>query len=299
VENASNDSLIMFSSFFSAIQNFIHEIVKSETIGLKNLDLGPYQVNVSSFNEFDLEVVTVIEAIDKKELKSITKIHERIKEVLNNHKNKFDWPNWNGDISIFSFLTVEIGTILQNLRIKDKIQIIPKQIEEKLLSGESQMFKVPIEVYATDIELYKNRLKKVETFPEKFEILEKLAELNQKINDSSFNDYYQQLNKKITQDFEETKIKAKMYLTQLKTNINTITNNLRTKNFDESRVRDIFLPLYSFSGKLRILGQNEKSEEYKALASSLMNKETLSVNERFEIVLQISRLDEDVNSYLK
>jgi hypothetical protein len=246
-----------------------------------------------------VELVTVVESVDKKELKSIQKIHDKIKEALPNHKDKFDWENWNGQLSNFSFLDLEVGTILQTLRIKDKIQIIPKHIEEKLLTIQNKVVEVPIQNYDGEIEEFKNQIKKAEFFSEKFQILDKFFTLTQKINSIPLNDSYLQLKKKITYEFEDTKTKAKMYLTQLKTNINTITNNLRTKNFDESRVRDIFLPLYSFSGKLRALGQHAKAEEYKTLASSLMNKETHSVNERFEIILQISRMDDDINSYLK
>ena len=58
-EGISPESLTLFSSFFSAIQNFVHEIVKTEGEGLRNLDLGRYLVHVSNFPEFDLEVVTV------------------------------------------------------------------------------------------------------------------------------------------------------------------------------------------------------------------------------------------------
>ena len=75
--------LQIYSSFFSAIQGFIKQIVDGGDSSLNYLDLGNIFLQATPFPDIQLELVTIADSKDKKAIK---KFHGKMKKILLNHK---------------------------------------------------------------------------------------------------------------------------------------------------------------------------------------------------------------------
>ena len=98
----------LFSSFFSAIQSFVKEIITTSGKGLKNIEMGNFVIKITGIPKLNLEIVAII---DKDDEKPIARIVSRMIQLLEEHKQLFE--AWDGDRSKFNVLDVEILHIIQ------------------------------------------------------------------------------------------------------------------------------------------------------------------------------------------
>ena len=56
----------LFSSFFSAIQSFVKEIITTSGKGLKNIEMGNFVIKITGIAKLNLEIVAIIDKDDEK-----------------------------------------------------------------------------------------------------------------------------------------------------------------------------------------------------------------------------------------
>ncbi len=77
----------LFSSFFSAIQSFVKEIITTSGKGLKNIEMGNFVIKITGIPKLNLEIVAII---DKDDEKPIARIVSRMIQLLEEHKQLFE-----------------------------------------------------------------------------------------------------------------------------------------------------------------------------------------------------------------
>ena len=217
-EGITSDSLTMFSSFFSAIQNFVHELVKQGDQGLRGLDLGTYTVHVSNLVNLDLEIVTVFEVVDKRDKAGILKFHEQLVKKFTENKEMFNFSSWDGNLDHFNFIDPIVTKLFKEFREKEKVTLIPVQMEIAALSKLSEMQLAQNNAYDQESHALRMKLKQITTLTGKLEILSAIESLATKLNDSQGLQEAQKERAKILRDIEDTKVKAAFFLKQTKDN---------------------------------------------------------------------------------
>jgi hypothetical protein len=289
----------MFSSFFSAIQNFVLELVKSNAEGLRHLDIGQYLVHVSNVNALDLELVSVAKPEEKKEREYLLKLHDRIIRILMDNKEMFNWDNWSGNLDHFAFLDLPIVQLFKEIREKEKITFIPQDLETESLQQLSLFQEAQKQSYREELDLLKEKIKKTSILSEKKEIILAMQGLGQKIQSPEIVQTAETELKKIEKELLDTKGKAQFFLKQTKDNISKIALHSSSRPLSDLEIREVYLPLYSFSSKLRLLGKTHKADELKELASGLMDKERSMGHDLGNRIRTIFALPDDIDVYLK
>jgi hypothetical protein len=110
---------MIFSSFFSTIQNLLKSMVvgDSKNSNLEGLKLSNYYLQFKKLPESDIVLVTIADKIDEPDVK---KFVIKFVKVLNRHSKLF-LSEWDGEISKFDFLEPELDKVVskfKNLRNK-------------------------------------------------------------------------------------------------------------------------------------------------------------------------------------
>src|SRR5271157_505381 len=119
---ASTQQLELFSSFFSAIKNFVQEMVlhgqKQES--LNNISMGTHIIILASVKDLGVDLVFIADKEDEKKIKKVT---PEILEVLHQFKQQIFVQPFEGNIDQYQVLDAPIVTILS----KQKDLIAKKQ----------------------------------------------------------------------------------------------------------------------------------------------------------------------------
>lgn len=289
--NKINDKKVeLFSSFFSAIQNFVKDLVSdTSTEGLKNIEMGDYIINNNSVPELGIDIVIIADKEDGEELE---KIAPRIGQVLHNHSELLE--NWDGKVQRLRVLDAEIIDVLLNdssLLTEDMIS----EDERKALEQRKD------KNYINEYHFLQNRFNKVKNLPKKINILDQMERIAEKIDDQSKLEEIRKRKKKIKSKIKKTKQKISYYLSKAKDCISANINKRQTSNdalFDLS-FRDAYINLYSFSKKLKLLGKADMAREYYKISKYLIDKpEEIKCNFR-SILEQVMELPDSAESYMK
>ncbi len=298
-----NEKTELISSFFSAIQNFLKELIldgsfQQESKGLQAIDMGNYSISITDIPELEIDVVVIT---DKNQVKIAKKFVSKIIKLLKEeHKEIFF--DWDGDLGRFNVLDLEILRILQNYKdlmgssgkfLEESNEIMDDIIEQMPELELEQRSHYLDELNFLDEKLNnsKNIFKKIELMNSKQTILQKLKEKEKikKIQQEKF---------KMLSELDNTKQKLSYYLTQTKQYISDVVQNSYGKGLYDIDYKNAYMNLYSFSSKLKQIGNDELSKKYYDIANILLKKPTNQKETFSNIITDILNLSDNVDSYI-
>jgi hypothetical protein len=283
----------LFSSFFSAIQSFVKEMITSGSRNLKNIEMGNFIVKITNLTKFELDIVMIA---DKDDEKVLSRIAPKIIKVLESHQQIFN--DWDGDRSRFEVLDLEILQEIQAERgLFGSKSLIDGhgEIIASIFDNMPELEKSQKENYEKERVFLYDRLKNTNNLLKKLEILNSVEMLDQKLKDKHDYESVQQLKKKMQAELVQTKEKMVYFLSHAKSAVSKAVEFIGSRSFKDLDLRDAYLNIYSFSTKLKIIGRDDLSEEYKAIAQMLIDKEKES--EIPSALTKILNLPDDPNSY--
>ena len=294
--DAGDGNMEIFSAFFSAIKSFVADMVLKKSTELKNIDMGDYVISTNNIPEIDADIVIIA---DKGDTKIISKLIPKINKILLNHKALF--IGWSGDLREFEVLDQP----LSNLIFSTKKLVDKKSIEEYqhsfLTSMWSQKKDISSQVHENLVKektLLVSRLNSVKDPRNRLSILEEIIEISEKLKDQDDYLKYKVESQKIEKEITDLKIKLAYYLDQAKIALNKVVTNIGSKTLRDINFREVFLNLYSFSSKLKLIAEPKVYRKYEAMAKKLMDKEAVSNEELSSIVSEILALNSDVDYFL-
>ncbi|MHA1646493.1 MAG: hypothetical protein ACTSVU_00975 [Promethearchaeota archaeon] len=295
---AQEDNVELFSSFFSAIQLFVKQIVvdDSQNQKLHAIDLGEYMINITKIIEIDADIVIIADKDDSKPLK---KILPKLLKIVFNHKELFD--NWDGDQTIFDVLDLEILQLLKdNKKLLGERSLTEnrKEILNKILDDMPELEKEQKEKYKEEIKFLRNRFKKSDNLFRKLELLDSMDKIAQKLKNKEEIEYLQHDRSKILRELEDIKFKLTRYLHDTKSTISEIVEKSPHSSLYDLDFKDVYLKFYSFSSKLRFIGRNDLSEEFRSMAKNLIDKPPEKEHEFSLMIRRMLNLSDDINDYI-
>ncbi|MFX0071432.1 MAG: hypothetical protein ACFFAO_10120, partial [Candidatus Hermodarchaeota archaeon] len=149
-----------------------------------------------------------------------------------------------------------------------------------------------------ELEILEDKLEISTTLNKKLSILEKLLELAEILKDDRRFINYQEIIKQTNDEIRDTTIKLNYYLEKVKKTINQAVMNLGNKPINEGDYKDVYLNLFSFSNKLKLMIDNNKWEVYRDYANTIINKDKVSREELSDVISTILKMKENIEDYL-
>ena len=245
--DTSSDQIIMYSSFFSAIQSFVMEIIrknKSGTkegagTGLSRIDLGDKYIKMSPIPSTELELITIAEKTDSD---LIEKLHFEIPSVLTVKYADLlqQTKEWSGDLTRFQVLDHDILQI---------IDVLGKTRPETPLIFEQQknLQQLPIlkEQKRKQLEDEKRRIyeriKRMPSIPEKIQALEQIRTYAHDFpNPTEITNIENQI-QKAQKELSDIKTRIAYYISQIKGIVHNLIQTVGLKSLDTGNYRDVYL----------------------------------------------------------
>jgi hypothetical protein len=292
----SQGKVELFSSFFSAIQSFVKEMITNTSRGLKNIEMGNFVINITAVQKAALEIVAIT---DKGDERSLNKVLPKMIKLLEDHKELF--IDWDGDKGRYRVLDLEILQIIQaEKQLMGSKSLIDGQndIINTIIDQMPELEKNQKDKYLEERTFLHNRLQTTTNLIKKLEILDSIDNISQKLKDKPEIEKGVQLRKKIVSEINSTKQKIVFFLSNAKQAISKTVDKLSGKPLHELDYKDAYLNLYSFSTKLKIIGRDELSDEYRELAQTLIDKPQEKLGEFSKTISRILSLSEDPESYI-
>lgn len=285
----------IFSSFFSAIKNFISELVLEGSKELKNIELGDYTVYITSVEEIQADLVIIA---DKQDNKNINKLVPKFIKVL----LKFKQPilDWDEDKKELKSLDKDISElILSNKKLKEGTSILerPEHLLKSIWSHKRDLSVEERKVIIQERELLIEKFNKAAII-EKLIIAERLLKLCERLRDESLFIVYQEELKKLKELYKDTKLKLTYYLNKVKSSLSEKIDGLGSKSIRDGDYKDIYINLYSFSTKLKLISSKSNWMRYRDLASKLINKEEITDEELTSTISLILNMNNNIETYL-
>jgi hypothetical protein len=295
-QDISSGKMELFSSFFSALKTFIGEMVLNGSKELRNIELGDYTVLITSINEVKADLVIIG---DKEDYKIINKLVPKIVKTILKHQQIF--IDWRGKRSDFEILDQPISEIVLSFKklIGEKSLIEhPEIILKSMWSHRKDLSDQEITNFRNELEILENKLETSTTLPKKLSILEKLLELVEMLKDDRKFIKYQEVIKQTNDEIRDTKIKLNYYLEKIKKTINQAVISLGNKPINDGDYKDVYLNLFSFSNKLKLMIDDNKWEVYRNYANTIINKDEVSREELSDVISSILKMKENIEDYL-
>ncbi|QEE17819.2 hypothetical protein DSAG12_03657 [Promethearchaeum syntrophicum] len=296
----------MLSSFLSAINHNIKEMIANSSKGIKNIEMGNLIVIVTDIKSLGVEMVTISDSDNEKNIRKI--IPEFIK-ILNENASLF--KDFDGNMSVFEILDFKILQIIEkNKKILKKGKVLKEKLEikEKRLTGQEGN-KFVHEVRHPHYDKYtkfdeerkflEDRLKETAALPKKIEILNSIDQIDHKLKEKPNIEKNKQRRKKFQVELQSTKERMKYFLEQTKQAINRSIQHSKGKLIYETDFKDAYLNLYSFSSKLKFIGRDDLCTEYREFAKILIEKPEDQEHNFSNVIKKILDLSEDMESYFK
>ena len=304
-QDVSSGKMELFSSFFSAIKSFISEIVLEGSKELKNIEMGDYTIIISSIKDISVDIIMIA---DRQDYKIINKLIPKIIKILLQHKQLF--LMWNRNKQELKILDKPLSDLFASKKklMGEGVVITPTIQPIKAIDAQKTHHKKDI----TDIEQSNliqernfliSRLEKVTTtnLLRRLAISEKILEISEQLNDednrSHFQDQIGQLNKQI----DDTKFKLKFYLDKAQKSLSEAVEGLGVKTLQSGDYKDVYLNLYSFSTKLKLVSDGIFFEEIRELAKKLINISGSGItdHELSEVITKVLNLSSNIEDYLE
>ena len=296
----------MLSSFLSAINHNIKEMIANSSKGIKNIEMGNLIVIVTEIKSLGVEMVTISDSNNEKGIRKL--IPEFIK-ILNENGSLF--KDFDGNMSVFEILDFKILQIIEKnnkimkkgkssnepLDISKKVLNLRKTLKDHLENLELEPEK--INKFEKERNFLEDQLKQTPGLPKKIAILNIIDQIDHKLKDKPNIETNKQRRKKFLVELQSTKDRMKYFLEQTKQAINRSVQHSKGKPIYETDFKDAYLNLYSFSSKLKIIGRDDLCTEYRDFAKILIEKPEDQERNFPNLIKKILALSEDMESYLK
>jgi hypothetical protein len=295
-QDVSHGKMELFGSFFSALKTFIGEMLLDGSKELKNIELGDYSVLITSVNEIKADLVVIG---DKEDYKSINKLIPKIIKVLGKYPELF--LEWKGNRKDFDILDQPISElILSQKRLLGEKSLIERQehILKSMWAHKKDLSSQQIDNLILEKKMLMEILEKSTVLPQRLALVEKLLEISEKLKDERDFIKFQSDLKIVKDEIRDSKIKLNYYLEKIKNTINQAVKQLGNKPLNQGDYKDVYLNLYSFSNKLKNMSNDNKWQEYRDLAISIINKDEISVEEISQTISAILKMSENIEDYL-
>jgi len=279
----------MLSSFLSAMNHNIKEMIANSSRGIKNIEMGNLKVIITEIESLGLGMVTITDVQNEK---AVRKIIPKFIKILNENAGVF--KEFDGDMSIFEDLDSQIMKIIKKnkkglnlkkpLKEKEKIELEPNKIT-KLKQERSFL----------EDQLQKN----MGILPFQIQILTSIEQIDNKLKDKTNIEKNKQRRKKFESELRNTKERMKYFLEKTKEAINRSVQTSKGKLIYEADFKDAYLNLYSFSSKLKIIGKNDLCDECRDIAKILIDKPEDQLHNFPLLIKKVLDLSEDMDFYLK
>jgi hypothetical protein len=275
-------------AYISMIQMYIKELATKDIRGNDMLDLGEKTLIFYPIPHFSINIVFLTNRDDKTHL---LKIYDKINSVINKNSILFtNWSTWNGDVSIFDILNLDLTNIIMEYNSSKPFLIQESSPNQALTELEFEHTKKLKE----EVTILENKLKITSILSSKIEILDQLIKYGHELNDITSLELYKKTQEKIQKEVQDTKFKAQYFLTLLKKMAKNLLDFYGQKRISEINYRDIYLNAFSLASKLKLLGIDQLNEKLKTLATNLLEKKDMNKEFYVEILSQFIALPENL-----
>jgi len=281
----------MLSSFLSAMNHNIKEMIANSSRGIKNIEMGNLKVIITEIESLGLGMVTITDVENEK---AVRKIIPKFIKILNENADIF--KNFDGDPSIFEDLDSQFMKIIK----KNKKGLnLKKPLKEKLKKLDLDSEPDKITKFKNERNFLEDQLKNTTILPFKIEILNSIDQIDHKLKDKENIEKNKFRKKKFATELQNTKDRMKYFLEKTKQAINRSVQTSKGKLIYETDFKDAYLNLYSFSSKLKILGRDDLTYEYREIAKIFIDKPEDQAHNFPNLIKKVLALSEDMDFYLK
>ena len=278
-----------FSSFLSAINHNIKDMIKNSNKGIKNIEMGNLIVIITEIKSLGVEIVSISDIEDEK---AIRKIMPEFIKILNESASLF--KDFDGNMANFEVLD---SKILKIIRKNKNILNIKKSFIKKIEKHEKKLEKIIN--FEKERDFLEDRLKITVALPKKIDILNSIDQIDRKLKDKENVEKNKQRRKKFLNELQCTKDRMKYFLEKTKQAINISVQHSKGRPIFETDFKDAYLNLYSFSSKLKIIGKGELCAECREIAKIFIDKPEDQVHNFPNLISKVLNLSEDMDYYLK
>jgi hypothetical protein len=288
----------MFNSFISAMKTFVSEIVINGSLDrsteLTNIELSDYIIILTSLPKIKVDMVIIS---DKEDSKSINKLIPKLIKFLNKYEQSF--LSWDGDREEFDLLDHPLTElVLANVKvIRKSLLKQPDQILKSIWAHRKQLTREAIDNLIQERDLLIYKIEKAVNLPRKAAMSISVIDLSEKLKDEITYLKYQNELKRFNREIKDAKFKLNYYLEGIKVSLNEAVANLGDDPIHSGDFKSVYLNLYSFSTKLKLMNENDW-KIYRDMASRLIDKEALTEHELSEIIRNMLKMSFNVDDYL-
>ena len=278
-----------FSSFLSAINHNIRDMITDSSKGIRNIEMGNLIVIITEIESLGVEIVSISDIEDEK---AIRKIMPELIKILN--ENAVLFKDFDGNISNFKVLDSKIMKIFEKNK---EFLHIKKPFNEKFEKPDKKTIKITN--FEKERNFLEDRLKNTIALPKKIEIINSIDQIDHKLKDKGNIEKNKQRRKKFKTELQNTKDRMKYFLEKTKEAINSSVQHSKGKLIYETDFKDAYLNLYSFSSKLKIIGKDDLCAECREIAKIFIDKPEDQEHNFPNLISKVLNLSEDMDYYLK
>ncbi|MBD3339383.1 MAG: hypothetical protein GF353_09760 [Candidatus Lokiarchaeota archaeon] len=295
-QDISSGKMELFSSFFSALKSFISEMVLEGSKELRNIGMGDYTVLITSISEIKADLVIIGDKDDQKEINKI--IPKVVKLFLKNKEVFLEWDGKRADFKVFDESLTEI--IQSNKKLIGKASLIekPETVLKSIWAHKLDLSDEEKQKLSKELETLKIELDQTENVARKLEILDRLLNLSENLKAEQEFINFQNKKKQLKDQLRDVKLKLRYYLERVKESVSEAVNSLGNKPINEGSYKEVYLNLYSFSNKLKLISLDDTWEKYREMANMLINKDDFSRDELSDAIQFVFKMKTDVNEYI-
>jgi len=284
----------MLSSFLSAMNHNIKEMIANSSRGIKNIEMGNLKVIITEIESLGLGMVTITDVENEK---AVRKILPKFIKILNENFEIF--KDFDGDPSIFEDLDSQFMKIIKkNKKVLNLKKPLKEQLEKlKKLDLDSEPDKIT--KFKNERNFLEDQLKNTTILPFKIEILNSIDQIDHKLKDKENIEKNKSRKKKFATELQNTKDRMKYFLEKAKQAINRSVHHSKGKTIYETDFKDAYLNLYSFSSKLKIIGRDDLCAECREIAKIFIDKPEDQVHNFPNLISKVLNMSEDMDFYLK
>jgi hypothetical protein len=146
-----------------------------------------------------------------------------------------------------------------------------------------------------DLLIYK--IENTVNLPKKVAMSKSVITLSETLKDENTYLKYQKELNRLNNEIKDAKFKLNYYLEKIRVSLKEAIKNLGNNLIHSRDFKNVYLHLYSFSTKLKLINENGW-EIYRDMASQLIEKQALSEHELSEIIQHLLEMSSNVNDYL-
>jgi len=297
-QDISVGKMEMFSSFFSAIKAFVSELVLGESLDrskeLTSIELKDYIVLVTSLPKVKVDMVIIA---DKEDSKSVNKVIPKLIKLLNKYEQLF--LSWDGNKDEFSILDHPLTElIIANVKVVRKSLLEhPDQMLKSIWAHKKQLSRENIDNLIQERDLLIYKIENTVNLTRKIAMSKAVVDLSEKLKDeTTFLKYQNEVNK-LKNEIKDVEFKLNYYLEKTRESLEDAIELLGDKPIHLGDYKNIYINLYSFSTKLKLIKENGW-EIYRELASKLIDKESLSDHDLSELIQKLLKMSSNIEDYL-